>query len=104
MFACPQIECGGVNVVYQRHGMTQASQIYSFDVTHAGKTGFDPNMVELRRVKVTELCRPLFTTTGTNYASKLPRAQTRGTNQVTIAALCIALFTLKKADLRFPTA
>ena len=61
---------------------------------------FDADVIELRRVKVTEFCRSLFATARANHASEFPGGKASRTEQVAVAAFRGALFCLKKAELR----
>src|SRR5689334_11336153 len=83
--------------------MPETSQIYSLDVMFARVARFDPYVIELGRLEVTEFGRPLLATVRTNHASKFPRAQTIRAEQIAVAAFRVALFILKKADLRLAT-
>src|SRR5690242_19708149 len=81
--------------------MPETSQIDPFEVMLTCVARFYPYVVELWRVKVTDFCRTLFATVRTDHASKLPRAKTIRTHEITIAAFGARLFALKKTDLRF---
>jgi hypothetical protein len=51
-------------------------------------------------VKVSEFGGPLFAAVGAEHAPEFPGAQTSGANEITTAAFDIALFGLKKTELR----
>src|ERR1043165_4983550 len=104
MLACPQIQGRGVNFIYHGRSEANASEIDSFEVMLTVVTGFNPHVIELRRMKVSQFCRSLFAATRADHAPKLPGRKTTGANQITVAALSGGLFVLKKTNLRVATA
>jgi hypothetical protein len=47
VFACPEVERRGVDLVYERYSVSETSEIDSLDVVFAGVASFDADVIEL---------------------------------------------------------
>ena len=68
----PNIERRRSYFINQGYSKTKACKINPFDVMFAGITGFDPDVVVFRCVKISEFCWPLLAAVRTNHAAKFP--------------------------------
>src|SRR5215471_290727 len=104
VFARPEVEGRRIDLIDQRHCVPEPGQVNSFYIALARVTCFYPNVIKLRRMKVTEFRRPLLTTVSADHASKFPRRETSGAHQISITALSRTLSSLKEAELRLAAA
>src|SRR6266478_4645018 len=104
MLVRPNIQRSRRNLIYQWNGKPESRQVYSLNVMLAGITGFDPDVVIFRCVKIPKFCWPLFIAIGAGDASERPVNRASRTYKVSVTTLRTRFSDLKKTDLRHTTA
>src|ERR671912_2273789 len=104
VLARPHVQRRRRDFVHQRDGEAEPRQVNSLDVMQAGVAGFDSDVLELRRLKITELRRSLLAAVSTDDTPERPGGEARRADQAPPPAFRPRLGGLKEADLRLAPA